>query len=106
VKDESKRRELRFVVRTPSPGAETLIGDYIRSIRDNESALKISYSKQETLLAGQPEANTEQTTGCVSCANDIAFEDDKKKKHVNGIKCSRKPTQMSVAGAAAEPAVQ
>lgn len=104
-KDEVKRRELRFVIRTPSPEAVTLVDGYVRSVRDNEAALKISYSKQETLLTDQPEANPESTTGCVSCANDIGFEDGSKKKHVNGIKCSRKPVQAAIP-ATAEPAVQ
>lgn len=104
-KNESKRRELRFVVRSPSPEAAALVDGYVRKVGDFEAALKVSYSKQETLLAKAPEANPDATTGCVSCANDIAFEDDKKKKHVNGIKCSRKVTQMTVPGAAAEPAV-
>lgn len=47
-KDEVRRRELRFVVRSSASDAAALVDGYIRKIGDHQGALKVSYTKQET----------------------------------------------------------
>lgn len=90
---ESTRRELRFIIRTPAPDAETVLGQYIRRVGNGQGALTISYSKQEELPMGEKTKpstglETEPDTGCVSCNNSIAL-DPNGKRHVNGVKCTR-----------------
>jgi hypothetical protein len=106
VKDgESKRRELRFVVRSSAPGVAALVDDYIRRIGDYEGALKISYVRQEAMdlqpakegpSTGQEEppiaAEEDEITAdhCVSCENEIALNPAPHADfQTNGLKCKR-----------------
>jgi hypothetical protein len=61
-KDEMKRRELRFVVRSSAPGVAAQVDEYIRRIGEHQGAMKVSYVKQETLpLADKKPAKGEST---------------------------------------------
>ena len=98
--DDKVKRELRFVVRSPVLGGVSLVENYVNQVGDCEGAMKVTYSKQEDLPlgaeTGEGASTGEVDNGCVSCANDIEFVDDKKRKHVNGVKCTRKVTQINL----------
>ncbi len=96
TKDEVTKRELRFVITSPIDGAVALVEQYVRHVSTFEGALKVSYSKQETMDLGDDAKASAQGVGCTSCENEIDFTDDKQKKHVNGLKCTRKVTQINL----------
>ncbi len=92
-KDEVRRRELRFVVGSSSPDVAALVDNYIRRIGEHQGALKVSYTKQEELpleekTAAARAGRLERDTGCTSCNNGLAFADDTRTKHLNGVPCT------------------
>jgi hypothetical protein len=86
---ESKRRELRFVVRTSAPGVAALVDNYIRRVGDHQGALKVSYVKQEQLPLHEvkTEKPKKEKSGCRQCDAGIPFQDRDDSKHVNGEAC-------------------
>jgi hypothetical protein len=101
---EVTRRELRFIVVSPSPDAAALVDAYVRAMGDKEAALTVMYSVQETLPLASDKPDTgdpKPANGCTSCENEIDFVDEKKKKHINGVKCTRQVTQTALPGATA-----
>jgi hypothetical protein len=112
---EIRGRELRFVIRTPKE-AEGFLGNYVRRVGRHEGALKLAYVVQEKLpfketkpetkaakseakpAASETEAE-EPDTKCVSCNNDLPFEDAAKTMHANGMKCTRAAGASTLASA-------
>lgn len=56
---ESRRTELRFIIRANEDKAPTLLWEYLRVVGQAEGALKISYSSQEKLPLGEDEPTEE-----------------------------------------------
>lgn len=69
-KDETKRRELRFVVRSSAADTAGLVDGYIRQIGEHQGVLRVSYTKQEelpleTAEAGAKKASRSRTAAAV-----------------------------------------
>ncbi len=96
VKKDQVHRVLHFTIETAQPDAETVLAQFIRPMKLAECQLTVHYSVQDTLPGTQPDTGQQPapSVDCVSCENNIDFADEKKKKHTNGIKCTRKVTQM------------
>lgn len=99
---ESKRRELRFIVRSSAAGVAAMVDDYIRRVGDHQGALKVSYSREEQQAlplrtaspakekepeAPEPKAEAApEADFCVSCENDLPLT-AAGDYHTNGTPC-------------------
>lgn len=92
-KDEVKRRELRFVVRSSNEGVAAQVDNYIRRIGDHQGALKISYTAQSELELEESKPAEKpakkESSGCAHCDAGIPTEDNDDAIHVNGQTCAK-----------------
>jgi hypothetical protein len=87
---DSKRRELRFIVRSSADGVAALVDQYIRVVGTHQGVLKISYVKQEQLPlqdAKPAEKPRKASTGCKFCDAGIPVAGESE-NHVNGERCT------------------
>lgn len=89
---DSKRRELRFIVRSSADGVAALVDQYIRVVGTHQGALKVSYVKQEQLPLQEskpdaPKPAAKAKSGCKNCDAGIPKKDNDDAEHVNGELC-------------------
>lgn len=112
---ESKRRELRFTIRSSAAGVAAMMDDYIRRVGDHQGSLKVSYAKEEQegldLRPAKKESAPEPTKEeapiaegeviCVSCNNNLPLN-EAGDFHTNGTPCKNaaKHTAAPLASAA------
>ncbi len=91
--NESKRRELRFIITSSAEGAGAKVENYIRRVGDHQGQLRISYTKQEQLdLQPAPEPKPKPAkSGCTWCDATIPTAESDDAVHVNGFRCAKWP---------------
>lgn len=109
-KDEVKRRELRFIVKSPAEGVAALVDNYIRRIGEHQGALKVSYTSQDQLdLQAAKDAvskpKLKETTGCRACDAKIPLAENDDAMHVDGQDCMAWDRAKTAAGPVSEPSL-
>jgi hypothetical protein len=83
------RTELRFTITSGDLKAARKLEEYF--LIPGKSQLRVSYEKAKP-AAEQTQMGMD--TGCPSCDDEIALQPDNPKKHVNGSKCTARPTEQ------------